>query len=80
MTEFLGMDLGGKDASGYVRAKQLPDGTLLIVECGRIYHRIVRSAKRKRKLIRRGEAIMWDTQIRAWTWNLAVPETEGVKP
>ncbi len=32
--------------------------------------RIIRSARRKRKLLKRGEFVRWDDMIDAWVWEV----------
>lgn len=70
----IGMDLAeGDDFSCYTIGRRCPDGTMRIIECGRMQRRLVRSAKRVRKLRKRGESVGWDLTVGAWTWHMRRP-------
>lgn len=71
----MGVDFGCGDETTYVLVKRLSDGTARILETGKLQCRVVRSARRKRKLNRRGDICSWRPELNAWTWNRRIPST-----
>lgn len=76
MTKHLVMGIDpaiGPDMSTYVVGRKNGNGSMTILEFGRLQCRVVRSPARKRKLRKRGESIQWDVELGAWTWHMRRP-------